>query len=186
MLENTLEIAIIVEQFAGSLLTDTWDARDVIRFVTDQSFEIGQLAGGQVIAVDDGCLVVLGGLADAALCHQSMHVLVDKLERIHVASEDNRINSHLRRLNCQGTQHIVSLETVFFVNGYVESLDYLANTPKLWAHDIWQRWSMSLVFDKFLVAESRCRPVKGDSNIVGFDFCQRFDEDRGKAKCRID
>ena len=45
---------------------------------------------------------------------------------------------------------------------------------------------MSLVLGKLMVAERRSGPIKGHSDIVGFDFCQRFNEDGGKAKCRID
>src|SRR5436305_7133890 len=175
MSKNAFKITILCEQLASCFLTNTGNSRNIVRFISNQTFEVWQLAGRQAVTVEDRFLIVFCCFADTSFCNQSMYMLVDELQRIHVTCEDDGINSLLGSLNGECSQHIISLEAIFFVDGNIESLDYLTDTAKLGSHDFGECRSMYLILGVIFVAEGRSRPIKSDSDIVGFDICKRFD-----------
>ena len=79
MRQHSFQVAIIVQQLAGGLLTDTAYAGNIIGCIAHEPFEIWQFIRRQAVARHHLRLVVFNYLADAAFGYQHLHVFIDQL-----------------------------------------------------------------------------------------------------------
>src|SRR6266571_1819181 len=113
-------------------------------------------------------------------------MIIDKLERIHITRKNDGIHSLLLRLDCQRSQHVVGLETIFFVDGDTKCLDYCTNATELWSHVVRQLRSMGFVFGKLNVSKGWAGSIKSYRDIIRLHFSQCLQQHGRKTERRID
>ena len=93
MLVDSLEAAILLEQSGGCLLSDTRQARYVIRDITNQCFEIRELLRFDAVLLLYRLLVVEDGIRKGPFRDEGFYSRQDYLQHVIVAGNDDGVNT---------------------------------------------------------------------------------------------
>ena len=113
------------DQLRGSLIAYARDARDVVRRVALERFEVDHLVGPQAVALTDHLLVVDHGVLEALPCGHQLHERRDQLEGIEVAGHDDGLKSLSLGLSRERSDDVVGLVARQRVHRHAEFLEQL-------------------------------------------------------------
>ena len=115
---------------------------------------------------------------------QHAHVVIDQLEAIGVAGEDQRFNIRRRRLAGEGADHIIGLKTCRNIDRQIERRNQRLDAGQLRVKLLGRGGAASLIVGIKVIAESTAH-IKGDGGILGvvrFEGCQ---QNLGKTEDRV-
>ena len=100
---------MLLHQRHRRLLTDAGNARDVVRDIALQGLEVGHQRRFEAEALTHPLGVIDDGLGDAATGGVDAHVLVDQLQGVEVAGEDEHVQPPLHRAAAQRADDVIGL-----------------------------------------------------------------------------
>ena len=101
MCDDAFEALIVCNEFTCRFLTYTWYAGNIIRFVSYQPFKIRKFGRFKAVAGFDALFVVFCNFRNSPFGNFDCYMLIDKLQGIHIAGIDDRLNTLLHSLHCQ-------------------------------------------------------------------------------------
>src|SRR5215831_13939013 len=144
--QDIFQCSVLLDQFGRRFGADPGDAGDIVRSVSDQSFEIYQMLGLKTVPGDDRIPVKILELAAtwrASKCHSDP--VIHQLKGIHVTGGNDRVDATLPGLQRQSPQEIIGFKAILLVDGDVEGLNNLSNSGKLRTQPLRERRSVRLV-----------------------------------------
>ena len=147
VLEHLLERPVLRHELPRRLVTDPWDARDVVGTVALEPDEVGDLVGPDPVARLDALGRVDVHVADAARRHHQANVLGDELERVAVGRDDARLDPLLVGACREGRDHVVGLPALELEIAVAERLDDRPQVGELLAEQVRHRPAALLVDD---------------------------------------
>ena len=109
---EVLEPVVHVEPLRGRLRPDPGHARQVVARLTDQRREVGVALRGDEVLLLHGRRRHTGEVGDALAGVEHRHVVVDELERVAVAGDDEHVEPVLDRLRRERRNDVVGLVAV--------------------------------------------------------------------------
>jgi hypothetical protein len=158
--KNAVDVFELRQQIDGGLGTDAFDSGNIVRCVADQSLVVDHLLRPDAELLEYGLAIEVfhpfhcGG-------HQHLNAVVQELEGVLVAGEDNYLHAFVLGDFSHGADHVVGLEAGHFVVGNAQPLDALFDDRPLCFQVIRHVLPMSFVVGKLLMAERRRREVEG-------------------------
>ena len=162
MVEDPLDRPVGGDELGGGLLPDPGDAGQVVAGVAPQRRVVGVLLGGHAAgALHDAGLVVERVVGDAPLVVEDPDVgVVDELERVAVAGDDDDVDAGLVGLGGQGRDDVVGFHPVDGEDGEVQRVEDLPDQRQLRREDRRGLLAARLVLGVHRVAKRgprRCR-----------------------------
>ncbi len=137
--------------------------------------------GLEAVALLDALLVVHDGIGEGAAGGQHPRVIVNQLEGVGVAGDDQRFQALFFRLLGQGAQHVVRFVAFRLDDGDAQGADDLLDAGHLGAHFVGHLDAVSFVLLVLLVAESLAH-VEGHGDVVGLLVAQHVEQHGGEAE----
>ncbi|CAB4829412.1 unannotated protein [freshwater metagenome] len=181
--EDSVQAAVLVEQFGGGLLADTGHTFEVVAGVAAQR---------RVLRVDlrrdarlflDTRFVVQRVVAHTTLVVEHLHVwIADELVAVAVACDDYHVVTSVLGLLRQGGQNVVGLPADELEPGDPQRVEHFAHEAHLLAQDVGRGLALRLVGRVHLVAERGFGPVEGHQQAVGLLILHHVGKHRGEAE----
>ena len=176
-----VERAVLGEQLGRGLFAHAGHPRNIIRTVTGKGLEIDKLRRGERITFGQLCQPInTGHWIGAARGVKDLHPLIDQLEHVTVAGEDQHIIAHLTGLQRKRAQHIIRFIVGVGDDGNVKRLQQLGDALHLRAHLVRHGIARRFVVAKFTVPPSIAQ-VKGDRDLVWLIFLDHAEQFARKA-----
>ncbi|MNK95485.1 hypothetical protein D3C87_1157230 [compost metagenome] len=169
--EEVLHGAPFLEELGGGLVADAGDAGDVVGRVAGKALVVDDLGGGETVLLLDGGDVHADELG-AGLGPEDVDPVIDELEGVAIARDDQDVVALLARLLGNGPDEVVGLVAVNLVDGKLEGPHDRPDEVHLRPQVVGHRLTVGLVVGEFLMAEGRRGTVEGDGHAVravGFD-----------------
>src|SRR5690606_41118036 len=120
-------LAVHARPLGGGRLADAGDAGEVVAGVAAQGGEVGVLARAQAVLLLHRLGGEAGHVADAAPGHEHGDVVVDELQRVAVAGDDEHVHALCRGAGGQGGDEVVGLEARLGQPGDVQDVEQLVD-----------------------------------------------------------
>ncbi len=184
MLVNPIQRFVILQQLDTCFFTDTRHARQVIRTIALQRFQVQELMDIDAIFVFKIPNVELLDIAQPVFQSIDFCVRRDQLQRIQIAGQQTRLDTLFSSLHGKSPQYIVGLVVVDFIEWPAKRLQQLVQQWDLFIKIRRRRFATGFVFRINLAAFSNIcfLLVPGDGHIVGFQFFNQFNCQTGKPK----
>ncbi len=171
----------LLDPLGGGLLPHPGHRRQVVRRVPAQRGEVRVLRRGETVLGLDLGGGEPGHVTDAAPGHQHRHPLVDELQRVTVAGDDQDLHAQGRALGGKGGDDVVGLVTGGGDPGNGEGVAHLVDEADL-PDEVRGRLGPSrLVLGVLGMPEGRHRKVPGHRDMGGPFVPQHIDQHRGEA-----
>ena len=169
-------MAEAVEDGSGGLGSDLGNARDVVGRVAFEGFDLGDEFGAEsVVAVADAFDVVDPGVAEAGV-HEEVDLVVDELELVGVAGEDEGADACVLGFADDGSDDVVGLEAVDCEDRDLHGGENALDHGDLFVEFGVDRRSLGLVFVEEFVAEGGSSRVEGYGDVGWAVFADGCDE----------
>ncbi len=179
--DQVLERAELHDPLGRGLLADAGDGGQVVARVAAQGGEVRVLGRGQPVLLDQGGGVVALHVGHAAAVVEHGHVVVDELEGVAVAGDDEDVVARRAGLRGEGGDDVVGLVAGGGQVADAERVQHLEDEADLAAELIRGLRPAGLVLDVLLVPEGRLGPVEGHRDPGRLLVPQDVDEHRGEA-----
>ena len=134
MFEDRFKRAPLADQRFGRFLADPGNARNVVRGVSHQRLVIGDQFRAEAVAIDDRRDVVIAKLAEPTRARKHREdVVVDELQEIAVAGDDDHVVPVVRCRTGEGADHVIGLVPWFLKDRNAKRRNQLANAIDLLA-----------------------------------------------------
>ncbi len=179
--DQVLERAELHDPLGRGLLADAGDGGQVVARVAAQGGEVRVLGRGQPVLLDQGGGVVALHVGHAAAVVEHGHVVVDELEGVAVAGDDEDVVARRAGLRGEGGDDVVGLVAGGGQVADAERVQHLEDEADLAAELVRGLRPAGLVLDVLLVPEGRLGPVEGHRDPGRLLVPQDVDEHRGEA-----
>ena len=159
-------------------------AGDVVRAVAHQGLEIDQADGGKAILLRKGRRIIERGVGLPALGDHELdpHVLVDELQAVAVAGDDDAVPARLAGFFGDGADDVVGLPALAGVDGDIHGRKHLLHHGHLLGQLLRHAVAGGLVAVVAQVAEGGAVQIEGHTQAVGLLLGQHPVEDVQKAE----
>ncbi len=184
MLDHAFERAVLLDQLGRGLVADPGDARDVVRAVSLEPDEIGDLVGRDPQAGLHALGRVDVHVRDAPRRHHQRHVLRDELEGVPVRGDDGRLHPRLVGTRGERGDDVVGLPALELEVPVPERLDDRTEVRELLAEEVGHRPPVGLV--ALVLLHPLDRPgVPGDGDPLGPVVGQELEEHVREPEQRV-
>ena len=183
--DEAVEPAELPHPLRGGLLPHPRDAGQVVARVAAQRRVVGVLRRGQAVALLDGGRGHACHVADALARVEHRDAVVDQLERVAVAGDDEDVESLGLRPRGQRGDDVIGLVPLGLHRGDAQRLEHLADQVDLALELRRARAAVGLVVGEGLRAEGLPRHVEGHRDVAGAFVPQGVDEHGGEAVDRV-
>ena len=166
-LDQIFDRAKLLDQLDRRLLADATDARDVVRHVADQSFQIHRLHRLEPIALADSVGGVEHGLRHTAFAGEHVDVVVHQLQRVQVAGHDRAVQALVAGLGHQRADDVIGFHALELIDRDAEGAHDVAGEWKLVRQLGWGRPPVGLVLLQLLVPEGPPAQIEGRQHVIG-------------------
>ncbi len=166
---DPIQAAKLVQQVLGGLGAHPGNARDVVRGVSHEGLQVNKLFGLEAVLLPEHLPGVQGGRGLAGLGDHQLHmdVLVDELQRIPVAGDNDALPVVLRADPAHGADDIVGLPALALVDGDVHGPEDVLHNGHLLAQLLGHGMAGGLIARVFQVAEGGGVEVKSHAHRLG-------------------
>ncbi len=172
VLVDPLQGSVLLEQPGGGLLAHAVDTGDVVRLVAHEGLVVHQLVRAEALVALLHLLdVVDDGVGEAPAGGQHPGALIDQLEQVHVAGDDERIDVLVLGLPGEGPEEVVGLVPFLLEDGDVQGLHDRPDAVHLRAELVRHLGAVGLVLGVDLVAEG-APLVEGHGDVGGLLVAQ--------------
>ena len=179
--DQVLERAELHDPLGRGLLADAGDGGQVVARVAAQRGEVRVLGRGQPVLLHQGGRVVALHVGHAAAVVEHGHVVVDELEGVAVAGDDEDVVARRAGLRGEGGDDVVGLVAGGGQVADAERVKNLEDEADLAAELVRGLRPAGLVLDVLLVPEGRLGPVERHRHPGRLLVPQDVDEHRGEA-----
>ena len=173
--EKRFQIAVLIDQFGGSLDADALDARHVIGAVAGQRLHLDHLVGADAELLDH----VFG--ADGLVLHAvpQRDAVADELHQVLVRRDDGDVHALLGGLGRVGGDQVVGLVVLHLHGGDVHRLGRLADQRELRDQVLGRIGAVCLVVGIDVIAERLARLVENHRDVVGLGVLDKLQQHTG-------
>ena len=181
VVDQVRHVAVLLDELGGGLLPQPGDAGQVVAGVAAQRCELGVLRRRQAVLLLDRVRGHPAHVRHPAAVVEHGDPLVDELEGIPVAGDDQDVHAVGGGLGGEGRDDVVGLETLSADDRDPQGVEHLADERHLSLEVGWRLGPAGLVVGVRLGAEGRSGDVEGDRDVGGLLVPQHVDEHRGEA-----
>ena len=165
MLVEILQAAEFFDQFDGGFGSHSGNPGYVVGRIAHQGFDLDHLFRVNFPFFLDLRGVVYFHLGNAFFGHVDVGALRHQLQAVIVAGDDNAVHALLLRLQAEGADDVVGLETLDLQVGDIHGLQHFPDEGKLAAQFSRRLLAGALVIGEGLVAEGDPVAVEGHQNV---------------------
>ena len=166
-LEQGFDADVVLDQLGGRLVADARHARDVVRGVAAQRFEIDELRRLEAVTLPHLVGAVDEGVGDASARHKSLHRLGDELQAVEVAGDDRDRVASLFADAGKRADDVVGFEAFDAMDGDRERLEHLAHHVHLRPQVVGHGAPSGFVLLIFLGAKCGFAKIEGGDGVLG-------------------
>ncbi|GGT54426.1 hypothetical protein GCM10010177_08460 [Actinomadura citrea] len=176
-----VEVAVLGEPLGGGLRADAGHAGQVVAALPHEGGELAVALGRDAVLGLDGGRVHPGQLRHAADGVKDRHRVVDQLERVAVAGDDEGLHPGAGGLDGQRGDDVVRLEPGDRQPRDAQRVQHLEDQADLAAELVGRLLPARLVLHVLLVPERRLGAVERHRDVGRLLVAQDVDEHRGEA-----
>ena len=182
---EVVEAIELRQPLRGGLGADAGDAGQVVAGLPHQGRELGVARGGDEILRLDRLRRHAREVGDAPQGVEHGDAVVDELQRVAVAGDDEHLEALRLGLGGEGADEVVGLVAGQLDVGDPQRVEDLLDEGHLPLELLGRRRPLGLVLGVLLGAEGRAGDVERDGQVRGPLVAQDVDEHRGEAEHRV-
>ena len=176
---------VSLEQSRSGLLTDAGDARDLVRTVAAETFEINKLCRCQAVFIFKACCIEIQHFLGAASRDEDADAVVKQLQQVVIAADDHRLVALAGGTGCERADDVIRLIARLFQRDHPHRVHHLPNNRQLASQVLIHLRPAGLVSLIHLVAERRPRRVEDHRDLVRALLLQQCQEHLCQAEHRV-
>ena len=173
---NILQRAVRADQINRGFLADAGNARNVIRRIAAQAFVIGHEERPETIFCLHRARRKNVEIGNAASREQYLNSLIDKLQRVAVASHNRHVQVVAQTKLRQRAQNVVAFVTALLVMRDAQTIEQIARGAALNLQVVRRSGAIGFIFGEVVVTKSRAARIQRDEGIFRLIFIEQAQE----------